>query len=110
MTTVANIRTLAPGWEQNPEYVYIGRAGRGFDGRFGNPFPLGPHEERGSTLERYRAYLWSRINADSPEYAPDFTRAVAGLHGRTLVCFCAPKPCHGDILAAAAAWLNEIDR
>ena len=33
------------------------------------------------------------------------TRAeLADLGGRPLVCWCAPLPCHGHVLLAAAAW------
>ena len=29
---------------------------------------------------------------------------LAALHGKTLACHCAPLPCHGEVLARAAAW------
>ena len=85
--------------------VYIGRAGRGLDGYFGNPVMKGfacrvcgeTHTDSGSTLVCYSVYLQNRLATD-----PVFRARVAELKGRTLVCFCKPKPCHGDILAAAA--------
>jgi Domain of unknown function (DUF4326) len=30
--------------------------------------------------------------------------ALAALHGKTLGCWCAPRPCHGEVLQAAATW------
>ena len=85
-TRVVNIR------EEDYD-VYIGRAGRGMDGYFGNPFRLGAGMPRGATLEKYREYFYRRIHAD-----PEFKRRVEGLQGKTLGCFCKPHPCHGDII------------
>lgn len=74
--------------------VYIGRPSR-----WGNPFPVGDEAERGSTLERYRAYLWDEIRSGRLPL-----RDLAALDGAHLACYCKPRPCHGDILEAAAAW------
>lgn len=38
---------------------------------------------------------------------PDMLRKVVRLRGRLLVCQCAPRPCHGDVLAAFANKPNE---
>ncbi|GAB6120034.1 DUF4326 domain-containing protein [Dysgonomonas termitidis] len=86
-TTVVNIR-------QNEYDVYIGRAGKGQDGYFGNPFPLEDKSARGSTLEKYKEYFHKRIQAD-----PQFREKVHALKGKRLGCFCKPHPCHGDIIA-----------
>jgi len=93
MTTVIHINWAPKGWEENPEYVYIGRSGKGMSGYFGNPFPIQTGRKRGSTLEKYRKYLEHRLMTDT-----EFYRRVKDLKGKTLVCFCKPKPCHGDIL------------
>ena len=74
--------------------VYIGRAGRGQDGYFGNPFRLATGETRGASLEKYRAYFYERLKTDA-----EFRRRVHGLKGKTLGCFCKLYPCHGDIIA-----------
>jgi hypothetical protein len=85
-TTVVNIHC--------DEYdVYIGRAGRGQSGYFGNPFPLMDKSARGSTLEKYRDYFYKRIGTD-----PEFREKVHSLKGKRLGCFCKPHPCHGDII------------
>ena len=97
MTRVANIYHLPLDWKDDPKYVYIGRAGRGLDGTFGNPFRLGPDERRGVTLTRYGQWLSERLEDD-----PEFRDKVVALHGKVLVCFCKPQACHGDYLAAAA--------
>lgn len=92
-TNVVNIKTGA-------SYdVYIGRAGHGQDGYFGNPFRLYPGEPRGATLDRYEQYFLYRLDTD-----PEFRRRVLELKGKTLSCFCHPAPCHGDIIAE---WLDR---
>jgi hypothetical protein len=75
---------------------------RGTD--FGNPFKIRGAVTRDEVVARYRRYLWWAINQDA-----DLRRKVRELHGLDLCCCCAPKPCHGDVLAAAARWLVEND-
>ena len=74
--------------------VYVGRAGRGDDGYFGNPFPLGRGEDRGSSLVKYKAYFDQRVLVDE-----EFKARVLALKGKRLVCFCKPHACHGDVIA-----------
>lgn len=81
--------------------VYIGRAGKGQDGYFGNPIALKPGEERGSTIDKFREYFYERIKNDS-----EFKRRVEELKGKTLGCFCAPKACHGDVYVE---YLNNLN-
>ena len=66
---------------------------------WGNPFAVGRDGTRLQVIARYRADLWRRIRAR--EIALE---AVAALDGRDLACHCAPLPCHGEVLARAAAW------
>ena len=88
--------------EERNTGVYIGRAGQGRPGRWGNPFRVRrgcTDAERQHAVDRYRGHLWSELRAGRvalPE--------LAALAGRTLLCFCAAKACHGDVLAEAAVW------
>lgn len=100
--TVVNIRALKPGWESDPQYVYVGRAGKGFDGYFGNPFPVTSELSRSHVLHSFMNYADRRIEED-----PEYRERVKGLYGKTLVCFCDPKPCHGDYLEYLADHLFE---
>jgi hypothetical protein len=63
---------------------------------------------RDEALILYEAWLWQQIRSGV------ITRAdLLALRGMTLVCWCKPDPCHGDLLAglidmdeeAFAAWL-----
>ena len=47
--------------------VYIGRAGKGQDGYFGNPFRLKQDMDRGGTLAGFREYFYRRL-ANDAEY------------------------------------------
>lgn len=91
-TTVVNIK-------RGEEFdVYIGRAGHGLDGTFGNPIRLQEGESRGSTIQLFKAYFLERIEKDT-----EFRRRVLELKGKRLGCFCVPKPCHGQVLVE---WLE----
>jgi hypothetical protein len=81
--------------------VYIGRAGKGQDGYFGNPFRIEPGESRDSSLEKYKAYFYNRLETD-----PEFKKRIHELKGKTLGCFCKPHPCHEDIIAE---YLDSLD-
>lgn len=72
-----------------PHDVYIGRPGP-----WGNPFVLKHETERERVVAKYEAWLRTQ-----PEL---ITRAKRELKGKTLGCFCAPKACHGDVLARIA--------
>ena len=80
--------------------VYIGRGSR-----WGNSYShrdiAGTHKvgSRDEAVAKYRAELWNRI-----QLGVTTVEELAELHGKTLVCFCAPLKCHGDVLASAAAW------
>ena len=73
---------------------YIGRAGRGKDGYFGNPFMLQVGEKKGASIEKYRVFFYDKLKAD-----PEFKKRIHGLKGKILGCFCKPYPCHGDVIA-----------
>lgn len=92
LCTVVNLR--------RDEYdVYIGRAGRGQDGYFGNPYRVGIDGTGPEVLGKFK-----RLFLDKIEGNPEFKRRVLELKGKRLGCFCKPNPCHGDIIAA---WVNS---
>jgi Domain of unknown function (DUF4326) len=69
--------------------VYIGRPGI-----WGNPFAVGKDGGREEVIAKYEKYLRGR---------PDLMRRLPELRGKVLGCWCAPKACHGDVLARLAA-------
>jgi hypothetical protein len=79
--------------------VYIGRAGKGQSGYFGNPYSVSEYGDEAIPL--FRKYFYDRLNADII-----FKVHVLSLKNLTLGCFCAPRACHGDIIAE---WVNAQD-
>ena len=74
--------------------TYIGRAGFGEEGDFGNPFVIGKDGDRDTVIEKFKFYFYERIKRD-----PVFKADVKKLKGKVLGCFCKPKRCHGDVIA-----------
>lgn len=76
---------------------YIGRAGKGEDGYFGNPFPVSMTGSIEESVRRYRDYFNHRIAYDA-----EFLSRVMDLRGKVLGCpgNCKPGPCHGDVIVA----------
>ena len=68
--------------------VFIGRPSK-----WGNPFVIGRDGNRATVIAKYEEHLRSR---------PDLLRALPELQGKVLACYCAPLPCHGDVLARLA--------
>lgn len=93
-TTVVNLR-------QGDFDVYIGRPGNGERGSFGSPIHIGKqcpvcgevHQTARETLPCYRRHLRRRLRRD-----PSFRHEFYELRGKRLGCFCAPSPCHGDVM------------
>ena len=102
MTSVVNIR-------KHPFDIYIGRAGKGHDGYFGNPYVVGKDGTRAEVLVAYSIYFEKRLNTD-----PEFAQRIEELRGKALGCFCVKEPwivkdagpivCHGQVIAD---WLED---
>ena len=71
--------------------VYVGR-GRG--SRWGNPFREGRDGTREEVIAKFEAYALERLEREPNWLDP--------LKGKDLVCWCAPKPCHADVLLRLA--------
>lgn len=85
----------------DPDIVYIGRGSV-----WGNPFS---HKEGtkaiwkvdsvSDAIKHYREYLWAAIQEG------DVTiEMLKALDGKRLACYCAPNPCHGNIIKRAVEW------
>lgn len=92
------MKTVVVNLRRAPYDVYIGRAGHGQDGYFGNPFPIETWG-RDEALEAFGVHFLTRVVDD-----PEFRSRVLSLHGKRLGCFCKPKACHGDIMAE---WIDR---
>lgn len=70
--------------------VYIGRPSK-----WGNPFVMSEYGSREAVVRAYRQYLWNNKT---------LMAQLHELRGKDLVCYCAPRSCHGDVLLAAVEW------
>ena len=61
--------------------------------KWGNPFQLGQDGTRAEVIAKYRIWIQTQ---------PQLLASLHELKGQRLGCWCAPLPCHGDILAALA--------
>ena len=80
---------------QIPEHaVYVGRPTM-----WGNPFVVGTDGDRTECVQKYRRWLLKQVDEGRITL-----QQLADLHGRDLVCWCAPYACHADVLVRAAEW------
>lgn len=78
--------------------VYVGRPSK-----WGNPFVIDRDGTREEVLSKYRDWVMKN---------PEMIRAARSeLVGRDLVCWCAPEPCHADLLLEIANrwWYECVD-
>lgn len=76
--------------------VYIGRPNprHGLEGsKWGNPFILGRDGTRAEVIAKYKDWIQTQ---------PQLLKALPELRGKVLGCWCAPRACHGDVLARLA--------
>lgn len=103
MTTVVHFNDVKEHWNWRlrrwdaPEYLYIGRRMKDQHlppSPWANPIRLHTDSAaaRESALDQYRA--WITTSDEGRELLPK----LPALRNKILVCWCAPKPCHGHVL------------
>lgn len=75
--------------------IYIGRGTP-----LGNPYTVELYGY--GALDRYRTWLFERVRAGDRAVLAELGRIGGSAH---LVCSCAPRPCHGDIVVEVWEWL-----
>jgi hypothetical protein len=111
-TQVIHIKHAPEGWQNNPDYLYIGR----YNSRYSlqrsiwhNPYsmkdlagtPLNELEKRFSVINSFASYL---------AFNDNLIQLLPTLEDKTLVCWCSPQKCHGDILCNWYTWLHTLSR
>ena len=91
--------------KKEPFDVYVGRPSK-----WGNPFRIDPQAKarsniyavatREEAIERYRVYLLSNA---------ELLQALPELKDKTLACWCAPNPCHGDVLIELLSLHDKVE-
>ena len=73
-----------------PDAVYVGRPSK-----WGNPFRIGRDGTRAEVIAKYKVYVKKTLEFVDGTFLDE-------LRGRDLVCWCAPLPCHADVLLELA--------
>ena len=79
-------------WLEEPNNIYIGRAKELLVvcSKWYNPYKIGPGFSRTKVIILFEEYI-----LEHEELLDSVRRELAG---KTLGCWCAPKPCHGEFL------------
>ncbi len=81
------VYNLRDGKAVPPEAIYVGRPTK-----WGNPFVLHRDGSRQEVIDKYEGWL----------YTSNMIHQIGELRGKDLTCWCAPKPCHADVLLRLA--------
>lgn len=68
--------------------VYVGRPSK-----WGNPFEIGRDGDRDEVIAKYADWITGQ---------DDLMAELDELRGKDLICWCAPRACHADILLELA--------
>ncbi len=93
--------------------VYIGRRYQGLQASpLANRFRLFDESQRQEVIEHYRAWLMNELRTQpGGKAAQEIERLAAMLRAGdevTLACWCAPKACHGDVVAEVVRTVAEV--
>jgi hypothetical protein len=93
------------------EYVYVGRSAPNNamfavrqESPLANPFVIGKDGDRKQVIEKYRKWLWEQCKIPQSTAKRELDRLVEKYkrgESIVLVCWCAPKRCHADIIKRA---------
>lgn len=79
-------------------WVYVGRGTP-----LGNPYRREQHGD--AAIGMYRRWLHFQLTSGNELVLAAMRQIEPGSH---LVCSCAPKPCHADVIVRAWAWLRGL--
>ena len=82
---------------------YVGRPSK-----LGNPFPMRKEADRAKVVKQYTAWLRSQYAAKGPVRRElERLLSIARQQPLELVCFCAPKGCHADVIRNAIIGMDK---
>ena len=68
--------------------IYCGRPSQ-----WGNPYVVGKDGPRGTLIDKYEVYLREQLRIGAIPISD-----LLALKGKTLSCWCAPLPCHCEVI------------
>ena len=87
---------------------YIGRGRKGLKHSvLSNRFVIGRDGDRDEVVAKYRAWLWLEVKAKGEVWDELVRLAERRKAGEDIVlaCWCAPLPCHGDVIVRCIEWM-----
>jgi hypothetical protein len=101
---IMNKKTMPATWLTENNVVYIGRPSP-----LGNPFIIGKDGTRDEVIAKYSKWLYHNAQTDhrirsALDAILQLSKTNEVIH---LVCWCAPYPCHGDVISM---WLREHEK
>lgn len=90
MSLVTGPRVLNVSMRVWPEgAIYIGRSARYGYSKWSNKFRIGVDGNRAEVIAKYEAWVMQQFH---------LLACLPEIEGAALMCHCAPRACHGDIL------------
>ena len=105
MITIVNLRNV----QFNKGIDRLSEIGIEYVGRpsvLGNDARIGKDGDRAKVISDYRIWLYEQIRNRDPEVIAELKRlkAIATKGSLVLGCWCAPKPCHADVIKSCIEW------
>jgi hypothetical protein len=100
-TTVVNMKDCPEGWEDDPQYIYVGRTSATNPGEYGNPhgricYRCNRDHDRYEAVRLHAETTRAQFTTDA-----SYREKIEKLRGKFLVCFCKREkvsvPCHADV-------------
>lgn len=79
--------------------------------KLANPFAIKNEEDRDKVIAVYKVWLWRKIRyhietyGSLPKDLKEIIWKVYSLHNVRLICECAPKASHADVIKSCVEWL-----
>jgi hypothetical protein len=99
--------------------IKVARKGQGLGGVYvgrptplGNPFRLEREDQREEVVARYANWLKEQIRRKDPAVTKaleELYRTLKRQGGITLICFCAPRRCHAEVIGEHLKLMAEAE-
>ena len=78
----------------------------------GNPFNITKTQSRELSIQNYRKWLWNRINSRDKAVITELAKIkqLAQQGSVFLLCCCAPKKCHANVIKSCVLWALSLER
>jgi hypothetical protein len=103
------------GYKFDTEWGWMVYAGRGCESPLGNPYRIEKDGDRTQVIQKFRKKLWNDLQlAELGTVTPLASEVkelavLAQTSNVHLFCWCAPEPCHCDVIKSCIEWMNDID-